>query len=74
MMAPQRVKTRDLDSALQRWKDIVAGYNKKSATIGEVQLTDDIKRRTFETMVPENLERHLQLNGTRLKRCDEVRI
>ena len=46
----------------------------KNAKIGEVELAEDIKCSAVESIVPERLERHLQLNAGQLKRYDEVRV
>ena len=74
IMAPQRVKMEELGSALQVWEDMVARYNKKNSKIGDPELADDIKCSAVEAMVPESLERHLQLNAMRLKRYEDVRM
>ena len=39
-----------------------------------MELADDRTCSAVTSMVPENPERHLQLNATRLKRYDEVRV
>ena len=49
-----------------------ARYNQKNAKIGEADFADDIKCGAVLSTVPENLERHLQLNARRPKRFDEV--
>ena len=70
IMAPQRVKTEDPGSALQTWEQKVDRHNKKDANVGEVQLVDDIKCSAVESIVPESLEHHLQLNARRPKKHD----
>ena len=73
IMAPQRVKMKELGSALQTWEEMVYRCNKKNTTVGEVEHADDIKCSAVELMVLDNLERHLQLHARRLKNDDDVR-
>ena len=72
IMAPQRVKMEDLGAALQTLEEMVARYNKKTANVEAVELADGIKCSAVESMVLENLERHLQLNARRLKKYDKI--
>ena len=74
IVSPQRVKIQDLGSALQAWKKWLVDTTKKNAKVGQVELADDIKCSAVESMVPENLECHLQLNARRLKKYDDVRF
>ena len=73
-MTPPRVKMEELGSALHNWKGIFVRHNQKNAKVGEVEYADDIKCSAVESMVPENLERHSQLNAGRLKKDDDVRV
>ena len=55
-------------------QELVARYNKQNAKVEEVELADDIQCSAVESVVLENLERHLRLNAMRLKRYDDVGV
>jgi len=73
IMAPQRVKIEDLGAALETWEDMVSRYNKKNTRLKQAELPDDIKCSALEAMVPEELERHLQMNAARLSKYEDMR-
>ena len=73
IVAPPRVSLDELGTALQTWEEMVSRYNKKNAKLGEAQISDDFLCSAVEAMVPEELERHLQLNGARLPKYADVR-
>ena len=73
-MAPQRVKLDELGTALEPWEDMVCRYNKKNARLGQAELPNDIRCSALESTVPEELEKHLQLNAARLVKYDDMRV
>eukprot|EP00959_Pyramimonas_sp_CCMP1952_P099463 2079355-Pyramimonas_sp.AAC.1 len=73
IMSPSKVKIEELGAALQTWEAMVTSYNKKAQKLGEAQIADDFLASALEAMVPEELEKHLQLNASRLKKCANVR-
>ena len=73
ILAPSRVKVEELGTALQTWEGMVTAYNKKAQKLQEAQIADDFLASALESMVPEELERHLQLNASRLRRYADMR-
>ena len=47
---------------------MVARYSKKNAKVREAELAHDMNCSAVESMVSDNLERHLQQNAKRLKK------
>ena len=73
IMSPQRVKLEELGTALETWEDMVSRYDKKNARTGQPELPNDIKCSALEALVPEELEKHLQLNASRLSQYEDMR-
>ncbi|CAK0830015.1 unnamed protein product [Prorocentrum cordatum] len=63
----------ELGSALQTWEEMVSRYNKKSLKLGEPAIADDFLCSALEALVPDDLEKHLQLNASRLKKYNDMR-
>ena len=73
ILSPSRVKTEELGTALQTWEGMVTSYNKKAFKLNEAVIADDFLASALEAMVPEELEKHLQLNASRLKKFSDMR-
>ena len=73
VMNPNRVDIKDLGKGLEAWENLVARYNKKQERLGKPVLDDDVKISAVESLVPEDVEKHLSLNASRMKDYDTVR-
>ena len=63
ILNPERVKLEDLPAAIEKWIDQVRMYERhKDASGQRCVIADDIKVSTLESMVPAELEKHMQLN------------
>ena len=63
-----------LASALERWEEQVRRYERFRDERGNRQpLSEDIKTAALESLVPDELEKHLQLNASRLADYDAAR-
>ena len=56
----------ELQTGVERWESYVSRYEKKMKDM----LDDEIKLAGFESLVPEELEKHLTLNSNRLRTFD----
>ena len=64
---PGRCRIDDLGSALERWEELVVRYERRRDDSGRrSQVPEDIKMAALESLVPEDLEKHLFLNQSRL--------
>ena len=54
----------------ERWESYVSRYEKKMKD----KLDDEIKLAGLESLVPEELEKHLILNSNRLRTFEEARL
>ena len=64
---PGKCKFSELGSALEKWEDQCRRYEARKNDKGEREkLTEDIKMSALESLVPEDLEKHLLLNSSRL--------
>ena len=64
---PGRCRLEDLGSALERWEELVVRYERRRDDSGRrSQVPEDIKMAALESLVPEDLEKHLFLNQSRL--------
>eukprot|EP00959_Pyramimonas_sp_CCMP1952_P214341 4485074-Pyramimonas_sp.AAC.1 len=52
---------------------MVTRYSKKSLKLGEPAIVDDFLCSALEALVPDDLETHLQLNASRLKKYNDMR-
>jgi hypothetical protein len=74
VLQPGRSSLENLASALERWEEQVRRYERFRDERGNRQpLSEDIKMASLESLVPDELERHLQLNATRLPDYDAAR-
>jgi len=73
IMTPARVKLEEVGNALQVWEEMVERYERRGTLRGEPPLAEDIKCSAVEGMMPEELERHLQMNAARLQKYQEMR-
>ena len=68
IMYPERQKINGLSAFLEVWEKNVRRYEKRRDDAGNRSIIpDDIKASILESMVPEDLEKHLQLNRSRFK-------
>ena len=66
VLQPGRTTLDQLAAALERWEEQLYRYERfKNENGTRSQLTDDVKLAALISMAPEELERHLQLNGSR---------
>ena len=68
-ISPGRYSLLELQAEIERWESFVSRYEKKSKD----KLEDEIKLAGLEALVPEELEKHLMLNSSRLRRFDDAR-
>ena len=64
---PGRCKMEDLQSSLEMWEQLVSKYESTKDQDGNPRtLTSDLKMAALASMLPEELEKHIQLNTSRL--------
>lgn len=74
VLQPGRSSLEGLASALERWEEQVRRYERFRDERGNRQpLSEDIKTAALESLVPDELEKHLQLNANRLSDYDAAR-
>ena len=74
MLNPGRCTYSELGSGLEKWEDMVKRYESRKNDKGEREkLGEDIKMSTLESLVPEDLEKHLLMNQSRLKTYELMR-
>ena len=75
IIGPSRCKDyNELGGALEQWEDLVSRYERKKNNAGEYEsVSDDIKMAAMESMVPEDLEKHLLMQRARLNSYDLMR-
>ena len=59
---PGRSKLEELQGAIERWEAFVSRYERKTGA----EIDEELKLAGLEALVPEELERHLMMNSTRL--------
>ena len=69
-ISPGRCSLLELQAGIERWESFVSRYEKKSKD----KLEDEIKLAGLEALVPEELEKHLMLNSSRLRRFEDARL
>ena len=69
-ISPGRCSLLELQAGIERWESHVSRYVKKM----KVKLDDEIKLAGLESLVPEELEKHLILNSNRLRTFEDVRL
>ena len=67
IISPGRCSLLELQAGIERWESYVSRYEKKMKD----KLDDEIKLVGFESLVPEELEKHLILNSNR---CEHSRM
>ena len=60
----------ELQAVIERWESHVSRYEKKMKD----KLDDEIKLSGLESLVPEELEKHLILNSNRLRTFEDARL
>ena len=67
ILAPQRVKLPELQAALERLEEQMRRYTGRRDASGAYHtLAEDIKMSSVEALLPEDLEKHVQMNRQRL--------
>ena len=62
IVSPGRCSLLDLQEGIERWESAVSQYEKML----ENKMNDEIKLAGLEALVPEELEKHLILNSSRM--------
>ena len=66
ILNPGRSKLEDLQGALERWEELVAKYkNSKDRKGAKRDLPEDVLMAVLESLVPSDLELHLQPNASK---------
>ena len=74
IISPGRAKMDELQGALERWEEQIGKYcNSKDRKGMNRELPEDIQMAALESLVPVELETHLQMNSTRLTSYEEMR-
>ena len=60
----------ELQAGIERWESYVSRYEKKM----KIKLDDEIKFAGLESLVPEELEKHLTFNSSRLRTFEDARL
>ena len=68
IISPGRCSLLELQAGIERWESYVSRYEKKL----KAKLDDEIKLAGLESLVPEELEKHLILNSIRLRTFEEA--
>ena len=69
IISPGRCSLLELHAGIERWESYVSRYEKKTKD----KLDDEIKLTGLESLVPEELEKHLILNSNRLRTFENAR-
>ena len=67
---PGRCSLLELQAGIERWESYMSRYDKKMKD----KLDDEIKLAGLESLVPEELEKHLILNSNRLRTFEDARL
>ena len=70
IISPGRCSLLELQAVIERWESCVSRYEKKMKD----NLDDEIKLAGLESLVPEELEKHLILNSNRLRTFEGARL
>ena len=70
IISPGRCSLLELQAGMKLWESYVSRYEKKMKD----KLDDEINLAGLETLVPEELEKHLILNLNRLRTFDDARL
>ena len=67
ILSPLRVKLPELMGAIERMEDLVRRYSGRRDAQGNVHsLAEDIRMSSLEALLPDDLEKHVQLNRAKL--------
>ena len=67
ILSPSRVKLPELMGAIERMEDLLARHCGRRHAQGNVpSLAEDIRMTSLDALLPDDLEKHVQLNGARL--------
>ena len=69
-ISPGRCSLLELQAVIERWESYVSRYEKKM----KEKLDDEITLAGLESLVPEELEKHLILNSNRLRTFEDARL
>ena len=70
IISPGQCSLLELQAWIERWESYVSRYEKKLKD----KLDDEIKLAGLESLVPEDLEKHLILNSNRLRTFEDARL
>lgn len=74
IMNPGRCKFSELGAGLVKWEEMVKRYEARKNDKGVREtLSEDLKMSSLESLVPEDLEKHLLMNQSRLKTYELMR-
>ena len=73
VISPQKQKLENLPQAIEEWLDAIAFYEKrKDASGNRTKIPEDIKTAALESMLPQDLEAHVQLNQSKFSGFDDL--
>ena len=73
VISPQKQKLENLPQAIEEWLDAIASYEKrKDASGNRAKIPEDIKTAALESMLPQDLEAHVQLNQSKFSGFDDL--
>ena len=70
ILSPGRCSLLELQAGIERWESYVSRFEKKMKD----KLDNEIKLAGLESLVPEELEKHLILNSNRLRTFEDARL
>jgi len=74
ILQPKRVRQGEILGALEKLEELFRRYTSRRDGQGQLhQLAEDIRMSSLEALLPEELERHVQLNRARLSTYDALR-
>ena len=74
ILSPTRAKLPELMCAIEKMEDLVRRYSSRRHAQGNAHtLAEDIRMSSLEASLPDNLEKHVQLNRARLTSCGVLR-
>ncbi|CAE7222661.1 ABCG2 [Symbiodinium sp. CCMP2592] len=70
---PQKQKLEHLPQAIEEWLDAIASYEKrKDASGNRTKIPEEIKTAALESMLPQDLEAHVQLNQSKFSGFEDL--
>ena len=70
IISPGRCSVLELQAGIELWESYVSRYEKKLKN----KMDDEIKLACLESLVPEDLEKHLILNSNRMRTFEDARL